>query len=405
MSGYESPEITAYRQQVRAWLEPHAAKYGASARRGLDMDQNLALGREWQALKAANGYACINLPRQYGGGGGTELQKIIFADEEARFGFPTVFFGVSLGMPVPIMLMHATEEQKQKYVPPAIRGETIWCQLFSEPAAGSDLAGLRTRAIRDGDNWILRGQKVWTTYAQYSDYGVIVARSDPSQVKHAGLTYFFVDMHAPGVEVRPIKMLGGDSEVNEVFFNDVVIPDSQRLGPVGGGFKVAMQTLMIERYAGMDESGFGPSLEQFIRLARTAELNGKPAIGNDLVRNEIAEWAVVQGGLGAIQSKALGAIERGAEPGPEASIFKPVLANLRQRISALAIDLQGNAGLVDDPELGPRDTFQRSWLEVPTLRIAGGSDEMLANTVAEKILGLPQDYRPDKGTPFDQLNK
>jgi alkylation response protein AidB-like acyl-CoA dehydrogenase len=401
----ESSEIAAYRNQVRAFLAPYIPQFGRDARRGLSMDEDCALGRRWQAIKAEHGYACINLPKEFGGGGGTEIQKIVFTEEEGRHGFPNVFFGVSLGMPIPMMLLYATEEQKRKLVPPAVRGENIWCQLFSEPSAGSDLAGLRLRATRDGDNWVLRGQKLWTTYAQYADYGVVVARHDPGVAKHAGLTYFWIDMRTPGIEVRPVKLLSGSTEVNEVFFNDVVIPDSCRLGKVGDGFKLAIHTLMIERYAGMDESGWGPSIHDFIANARNSQINGKPAIEHDQVRAEIAEWAMIQGGLGAIQARALGLIEQGREPGPEGSIFKPIMTNLRQRTSTLAIDLQGPAGLLDDVDLDARDTFQRSWISVPTSRIAGGTDETLANTIAEKILGLPQDYRPDKGIPFEQLVK
>lgn len=400
----ESAEIKAYRLRVREWMAPYAAEFGYAARRGLSMDDDIVLAQRWQSIKADHGYAAINMPKQYGGGGGSELEKIIFADEESRFGFPAFYLSISLGMPIPIMALWATEEQKMKYLPPAIRGDDIWCQLFSEPVAGSDLAGIRLRAIREGDNWILRGQKVWNSYAQYANYGIIVARHDTTLAKHAGLTYFFVDMRLPGVDVRPIKLLTGHSEVNEVFFNDVVIPDSCRLGKVGDGFKVAIQTLMIERYTGADESAFGPSLESFVELLSDAEFNGRPALESDLVRNEIAEWMILQGGMRAIQSKALAAIERGAEPGPEASIFKPLLCALRTRVSTLAMDVLGPQALADNPHLKHTDTDQRAWLAVPSIRIAGGTDEMLANTTAEKILGLPQDYRPDKGVPFDQLS-
>ncbi|EEF25911.1 acyl-CoA dehydrogenase, putative, partial [Ricinus communis] len=247
--------------------------------------------------------------------------------------------------------------------------------------------------------------KVWNSYAQYSDYGILVARHDPSLPKHDGLTYFIVDLRAPGVEVRPIKLLTGHSDLNEVFFNDVVIPDSYRLGKVGEGFKIAIQTLMMERYTGADESAFGPSIEDFVRLLGEAEFNGRPALESDLVRNEIAEWMILQGGMRAIQSKALAAIERGAAPGPEASIFKPLLCALRTRVSTLAMDMLGPQAVVDDAGLNMRDADQRAWLAIPSIRIAGGTDEMLANTIAEKILGLPQDYRPDKGVPFEQSDR
>ncbi|WP_370516112.1 acyl-CoA dehydrogenase family protein [Novosphingobium sp. Gsoil 351] len=279
----------------------------------------------------------------------------------------------------------------------------MWCQLFSEPSGGSDLAALRTKAEQDGNGWKLNGQKVWTSWAQYCDYGVIVARNDPTVAKHKGLTYFWVDMKAPGVEVRPIKLAGGDSHVNEVFFDDVKMTDEQRMGPVGGGFGVALHTLMIERYIATDSAGFGPHLDLFIDLAREVEINEKPALEDGRIRSAIARNYAMRSGLEAITSRAMKMMEAGMQPGPEGSLQKLVAVRSRQKLSELAIDLQGTTGLAFDPHAFVKEDWSTSWLNAPTGRIAGGSDEVLLNTIAEKILGLPQDHRPDKGVPFNMI--
>jgi alkylation response protein AidB-like acyl-CoA dehydrogenase len=231
-------EIEDYREQVRIFLERYAPRYSGPARVGLSSEADVALGRAWQKLKSEHGYAAITLPRPLGGGGGTPLQKVIFNQEEAEYDLPVQYFGISLGQPIPIMTLYASAQQQADLVPPAVRGETIWCQMFSEPAAGSDLAALRLSARREGDHWALDGQKLWTSWAHISDWGVLVARHDPSLPKHQGLTYFFVNMRTPGITVRPVRLLG-PSHVNEVFFDAVRVPDSQRLGAVGDGFKIA----------------------------------------------------------------------------------------------------------------------------------------------------------------------
>jgi alkylation response protein AidB-like acyl-CoA dehydrogenase len=265
------------------------------------------------------------------------------------------------------------------------------------------LAGLRLRAEQDGNGWKLNGQKLWTSYAQYADYGVIVARTDPSAQKHKGLTYFWVDMKAPGVTVRPIKLAGGDSHVNEVFFDDVRIDDSHRLSPVGGGFAVAMATLMIERYVATDSAGFGPHLDLFVSLAKDLRLGGKPAIQDGRIRSALARNYAMRNSLDAITARAMMMMRAGMDPGPEGSLNKLVSVRSRQKLSELAIDLQGTDALLFDEHAPTQDNWQTSWINAPTGRIAGGADEMLLNTIAEKILGLPQDYRPDKGVPFNQI--
>lgn len=394
-----APELEAFRARAIVFMDPHVAQFGQAARLGLSLDDDVALARRWQATKAAAGFAGLTFPTEYGGAGLSQIEQVLFVEEEAARGFPSAYFVISLSMPIPMMLRYATPEQKARFVPPALRGEEMWSQLFSEPSTGSDLAAVRTRAVRDGDDWILSGQKVWTTFAQYSDYGVIVARSDPDAPKHRGLTYFFVNLKAPGVTVRPIKQLHGAEEFNEVFFDDVRIPDAWRLGEVGAGFRLAVETLMIERYtAAADETGFGPPLEALVAVARAARVNGRPATEDGRVRAVIARAYATQQALSSIHDKSVMELAAGREPGPEGSIHKLVGSRGRREVAACALDLLGLQGLRFDASAHPRPKtdFAMSWLDQPTLRIAGGTDEMLLNTVAERILGLPQDYRPDK---------
>ncbi|MBA1204238.1 acyl-CoA dehydrogenase [Pseudomonas capeferrum] len=397
-------ELRCYREDAQAWLAEHAPRYSGQARHGLSFDDDLALARAWQAHKVEHGYGCITLPREYGGAGESELKKVIFCEEEMHYDLPLVYFGISLNNPLPIFLRYAPQAWKQKLGPATVRGELIWCQLFSEPSAGSDLASLRLKAVPTEGGWLLSGQKVWTSWAQIADWGVVVARTDASLPKHAGLTYFFLDMRSKGITVQPIRRLGEEKDLNEVFFDEVFVADEQRLGEVNGGFKVAVETLMIERYAVTDESGYGPTLENFIDLASKARLNGSPALADGEVRARIAETYVERQGLRAIHRRALEAFARGQEPGPEGAIRKLLLGRTRQNLAAMALDLLGANGAQLAAHGHSVNDFARAWLD-PSLRIAGGTDELLLNTLAERVLGLPQDHRPDKGVPFNALAK
>ncbi|MBA3942301.1 MAG: acyl-CoA dehydrogenase, partial [Sphingopyxis sp.] len=298
-------DLEAYRAKAAAWCEAMVPAFGKAARKGLSVEEDLVLGRSYQKAKFDAGFAGINWPTEYGGQGLGHIEKITFEGEEMKHGFPNVYFGISLGMPVPVLMQFGADRDfvKERVVK-ALKGEEIWCQLFSEPSGGTDLAGLRTRAETDGNGWKINGQKVWTSWAQYSDYGVIVVRTDPTVAKHKGLTYFWVDMKAPGVTVRPIKLAGGDSHVNEVFFDDVKISDDHRMSPVGGGFAVALTTLMIERYVATDSAGFGPHLDLFVDLAKDVKINGKPAIEDGRIRQQIARNYAMRAGLDSINRRA-----------------------------------------------------------------------------------------------------
>lgn len=397
-------DLEAWRAKAAAWCESVVPQFGKAARKGLTVEEDLALGRRYQSAKFDAGFAGINWPTELGGQGLGHIEKITFEAEEMKHGFPNVYFGISLGMPVPVLMQFGSDREfvKERVIK-ALKGEEIWCQLFSEPSGGTDLAGLRTRAETDGNGWKINGQKVWTSWAQYSDYGVIVVRTDPTVAKHKGLTYFWVDMKAPGVTVRPIKLAGGDSHVNEVFFDDVKISDDHRMSPVGGGFAVALTTLMIERYVATDSAGFGPHLDLFVDLAKELTLNGKPAIEDGRIRQQIARNYAMRAGLDSINRRTRLMMQAGMTPGPEGSLNKLVAVRSRQKLSELALDLQGTDAFLFDEHLSPKDDWATSWINAPTGRIAGGSDETLLNTIAERILGLPQDHRPDKGVPFNQI--
>ncbi len=401
----DSQEEAAYRAKARGWLEANAAPFARSnAELKADTRARLQVGKAWQALKAGAGYASITLPREIGGGGGTPLQDVIYRQEERRHGLPTDFFGIGLGMCIPTIVHRGTDAQRQRYVTNAIRGETVWCQLFSEPAAGSDLAGLRTRATRDGEGWVIEGQKVWTTVAHLADFGIVLTRTDPSVPKHRGLTMFIVDMKAPGVDVRPIKQLSGETEFNEVFFRAVRVPDENRIGNVGDGWNVALTTLMFERASAGMGLGFAGSPE-ILRLAREVDLGTGRAIEDQRVRERIADMWINEQALKLLSARAQTALSKGALPGPEQSINKLIEASQGQQAAYLAMDLLGEAGVLTHAELGDDwRKIERSWTWGAAMRIAGGSDEILRNIIAERVLGLPGDIRPDKDVAFNQLN-
>ena len=405
----DTPQEAAFRKEVRTWLEANAVQRASikSSRnsQSLTEKESLKRARAWQAKKLEAGYAAITWPKEYGGRGGTSMQQVIYNQEESNYAVERGFFEIGLGMCIPTLMAYATKEQSRRYVPVALRGEEIWCQLFSEPNAGSDLAGLQTRVEKKGDTWILNGQKVWTSGAHYSDYGVIVARSDPTVPKHKGLTYFFIDMKSPGVEVRPIKQITGEANFNEVFFTDVEIPDSQRLGEVGDGWKVSLTTLMNERLA-VGSPDDVADYQALFELARSTDWNGEPAIKNGEVRSKLADWYVQSQGLKYTKFRTLTALSKGHAPGPEASIGKVVSAAKMQDLASFAMDLEGVGGIITEKTTAPRGgLFQKQWLYAAGFRIAGGTDEILRNIIAERVLGLPSDIRVDKNVPFNKVPK
>ncbi|MFN4088584.1 MAG: acyl-CoA dehydrogenase family protein [Alphaproteobacteria bacterium] len=401
----DTPEEAAFRAEVRAFLDAAAERRTPDRHSfsvGYGSDDLVPVAKDFQRRKAAAGLAGITWPVEYGGRGMPQIHQVIYNQEEGEYLVPRGVFEIGLGMCIPTMMTFATEEQKQRFVGPALRGEEVWCQLFSEPAGGSDVAGLRTRAVRDGDDWIINGQKIWTSGAHFSDWGIIVVRTDPSAPKHKGLSFFFLDMKSPGIEVKRIKQIAGTSNFNEVFFTDVRIPDAQRLGKVGEGWRVAIATLMNERLAVGQTPA--PDFAEIFQLCRQLELEDGPAIRSPLVRDRLADWYVQQQGLKFARFRTMTALSRGETPGPESSMTKIVSANKRQAIAQFGIELMEAAGSVSDPSLAPmKAMMQEAILSSPGNRIAGGTDEILRNIIAERVLGLPQDVRVDKDIPFQDL--
>jgi alkylation response protein AidB-like acyl-CoA dehydrogenase len=404
----DTPEEAAFRAEVRAWIDANAPKHlhqalstagFGSGPQGID---TMAESKAWQKKKADAGWACLHWPKEYGGRGATPIERVIWGQEEGVYSGLSGLFIIGHGMCGPTMMAYASEEQKRRYLPPLASGEEIWCQLFSEPAGGSDLAGLRTRAEKDGDDWVINGQKIWTSGAQHSDFGILITRTDPTAPKHKGLTMFFLSMKSPGVEIRPIKQANGQSGFNEVYFTDVRIPDAQRLGAVNDGWRVSLTTLMNERLS--IGSGMPTGFAELFDLCCRIETPDGLAIDDRAVRSRLATWATRASGLKYTGFRAISALSRGETPGPENSIGKLVAGSTMQDIAAFALDLQGQAGVLTDPALAAANArFQAMLLRSPATRVEGGTDEILRNIIAERVLGLPADIRVDKDVPFNQI--
>ena len=359
----------------------------------------LAAAQAWRATRDDAGLAWISGPVELGGRGLPSSYERLYNGLEARYETPGGgFFTIGLGMVAPTILAHGTEVTRERYLKKMYRGDLVGCQLFSEPGAGSDLAGLQMRAERDGDEWRLTGQKVWTSGAHYSDIGEVICRTDPDQPKHKGLTGFVVDMRAPGVEVRALRQMTGGASFNEVFFNEVRVPDDHRLGDVNQGWTVALTTLMNERAAiGGGGGGGGAGTTQIAEMMRHFGVAQDPVLRDRLMKLHSATTVAR-----LTNQRALDKIKQGQLPGPELSTAKLALTNNQ----TLAADLIATV-------LGPRITANTgewgtfAWtqfvLGVPGMRVAGGTDEVMKNIVAERVLGLPKDPGVDSKTPFREL--
>jgi alkylation response protein AidB-like acyl-CoA dehydrogenase len=362
---------------------------------------SLAKAQAWRAKRFDAGLGWISGPTTYGGRELPGAFDRLYGQIEGRYKVPDQgFFGIGLGMVAPTIYAHATDEVRDAYLAKLYRGDLVACQLFSEPGAGSDLAGLQTRADRDGDEWILNGQKVWTSGAQYSDIGEIICRTDADMPKHKGLTGFVVDMHAPGVEVRPLRQMTGGASFNEVFFSDVRVHDSHRLGDVNQGWTVALTTLMNERASIGAGGGGGSGLGNVVRLSEMVRHFG--LADDPITRQELMKVYIGFQVSKYTNQRALDKIKRGQLPGPEMSIAKLSLTNNMWRSANFVATVLGPRVQADTGEWG---TF--AWSQflcgVPGMRVAGGTDEVMKNIVGERVLGLPKDPGIDATTPFRDL--
>ncbi|WP_454651839.1 acyl-CoA dehydrogenase [Bradyrhizobium liaoningense] len=405
----DTPQEAAFRETARKWIEANAPKdlhaelsKSSLGRIRLANRDIVDVGKAWQKKKFEGDWACLHWPKEYGGRGATPIERVIWQQEEGVYGKLTQPFQIGEGMCGPTVMAFGSEDAKRRYLPKLASGEEIWCQLFSEPSAGSDVAGLRTRAEKKGDSWVVNGQKIWTSGAHYSDYGLLIARTDPNVPKHKGLTMFFLDMKSPGVEVRPIKQANGMQEFNEVYFTDVVIPDSQRLGAVGEGWSVSLTTLMNERMS--IGARLATGVPEMFEFCSSLMLEDGLAIDDPAVRSKLASWAAKSNGLKYTSYRTISALSKGERPGPENSIGKLVSGMMLQDIATCAMDLQGAAGvLTGNDEETVQGQFQQMLLSSPSMRIAGGTDEILRNIIAERVLGLPGDIRVDKDVPYNKI--
>jgi len=380
----DSAEEAAFRAELRAWLATSLPEELRDHRGGASRFDG-PTGRDWSRMLHEAGYAGLTWPVEYGGEGRPPTYQAIFLEELARAEAPPHIGVIGLGMAGPTIMAHGSEEQRRRYLPRILSADEIWCQGFSEPGAGSDLAGVRTSARLDGDRFVLDGQKVWSSFAHIADFCILLARSDPDSSRHDGLTYLIVDMHAPGVEVRPLRQITGEAEFNEIFFAGVQVPTGNVLGEIGGGWTVAMTTLLHER--GTLGVALQAQLEVAVRqLLELARDRGATPIQRDAIARE---WIELQA-LRYTNRRALTRLEQTGIPGPEGSIAKLVWSEANQRLTKLALDLLGR----DAPLAGANAPYG-GWWQHQQLRSRGntieaGTSEILRSIVAERVLGLPR---------------
>jgi alkylation response protein AidB-like acyl-CoA dehydrogenase len=386
----DTSEEAAWRAECDQWLTQHLPR--------LDDAPGDPIGRAkaWQAIKFDAGLAKITWKPEYGGRNGTAMQQIIFNQEQARLRAPVDLFQVGLDFVAPTIRAHGSEWQRATYLRPLLRGEHVWCQIFSEPGAGSDVAGLATSAARDGDDWVLNGQKVWTSHAHFADYGEILCRTDPDAPKHRGITAFILDLRTPGVTVRPLKQMTGTADFNEIFLDGVRVPHANVLGDVDQGWQVAVTTLMNERSSLGSSAGSRPSavamrLGELARRRGTLDAVARQRIADIWIRSEIARF------LGL---RTLTAALQGRRPGPEGSVSKLASARLTVDTANLAMALLGPAGTA---AVGDDARWVNRFLWSPGYRIGGGTDEVNRNLVAERVLGLPGEPRDDDAIPWRDI--
>jgi alkylation response protein AidB-like acyl-CoA dehydrogenase len=391
-----TPEETAFRDGLRAWLREHWPEDWTKVRRRFESDTaQIAFLRDWQRRLHAAGYVGLHWPREYGGGGATIMEQAIFYEEMARAGAPELPNVIGLDMAGPALIAHGTERQKRTHLARILSAEHVFCQGFSEPGAGSDVAAAQTRAVRDGDDFVVTGQKVWTSYAHYAEWCILLARTNPDVPKHRGLTFFIVDMRAPGVSVRPLRQITGEAEFNEVFFDGVRVPAENVVGQVDGGWQVALTTLMFER---------GPrtisrqlmlrhGIDAALALARRQRRDGGVAAADPVLRQRLAQFFIDAEALRLSTLRALTRMLRGEPPGAEGSAAKLFWSETWQRLLELMLEIEGpyaalaggSAHAIDD------GYWQLRFLRSRGDTIAAGTSEINRNILGERVLGLPRE--------------
>jgi len=410
----DSPEQKEFREDFRQWLKEALPGGWTEAVDAGDEPGLEKLRQEhgfnpfaWQGKIGRSPYAAPLWPKDYGGLSGEPWMQQVVRSELLRHRLPTVAVNLlGVGLAGPTIIEHGTEKQKERYLRKILSGEEIWCQLFSEPGSGSDLASLSTRAMRDGDEWVVNGQKVWTSIAQFATFGMLLARTDPNVPKHEGLTYFICDMKAPGVEVRPLRQITGSSEFNEVFLNDVRIPESNRVGDVGDGWRCARTTLMNERVAlagvSLDPVSFTGGVRRDPWLSFLESVGDR---SDPVVRQRLAQIYIESEVKEITAFRANSARLSGQQPGPEGAVNKVFNAEFNQRRSNLAINANGMGGVAWMQGDKGAEARAQTFLRARANSIEGGTSEVLRNQMGERILGLPRDAELDKGSPWAEVKR
>ncbi|HVN85478.1 MAG TPA: acyl-CoA dehydrogenase [Candidatus Binatia bacterium] len=384
-----SPAEEAFRAELRTWLERNHPGPEPEA-----MDEFVRYGKAWQCKLYEAGWCGIAWPKEYGGRGATLIEQVIFQEETARARTPLPINLAGLTMGGPVLIAHGTDEQKRRYLHKILSAEEIWCQGFSEPNAGSDLAALKTRAVLVGDAFVVNGQKVWTSFARYADWCMLLVRTDPDAPKHRGITFLLVDMHSPGVTVRPLKQINGAEDFNEVFFEDVRVPRANVIGQINGGWDIAITTLMHERatltFSRQLQSR--TALDDMLRFARGWQQNGRPVLRAPLIRQQVAQAIIDSAAIRYTAYRSLTKTLRGGVPGPEGSIEKLFWSEMYQRQLDIALAIEGPyAQLVKGSAHVPDDgQWPLLMLYSRGRTIAAGSSEIQRNIIAERVLGLPR---------------
>jgi alkylation response protein AidB-like acyl-CoA dehydrogenase len=388
-----SPEQEAYRMEVRKWLEANQPPPMTQ----ID-EENSGDDVVWNRLKAWHtklydaGWAGLTWPKEYGGRGATFIEQVIFQQEMGRLGLPMGCNVLGVIMNGPALMQWGTEEQKKRYLQPILAGEEIWCEGMSEPGAGSDLAAIQCRAELKGDDFVVNGQKVWTTIAHRSHFCQLFVRTDPDAPKHKGMSALIVDMKSPGVTVRPLMQITGDSEFNEIFFEDVKVPKENLLGPMNQGWQVLVATLMHERFGiGETIGGTEQTLHALVDLAKRVQIGGHPAIEEDDIRQQLAQFAIEVAAKKYNGLRSLSRRLKGLQPGSEASISKLVSTDLGQRMVKFATRLLGEYAMLEShTPFAPRGDWMKRILASESMTIAGGTSMVQRNMIGERILGLPK---------------
>jgi alkylation response protein AidB-like acyl-CoA dehydrogenase len=389
-----SPEEERFRERVRKFLRENLPPdWGKGGGRPSGMSQ-IEFLKDWQRRLYENGFLGMSWPKEYGGQGASQIEMAIFNEEVARVRAPGPLNVLGLTMAGPTIITHGTDEQKKRHLPKILSCEEIWCQGFSEPNSGSDMASLKTRAELRGDEFIVNGQKVWTTLGHIADWCMLLVRTDPDAPKHRGISYLLVDMHSPGITVKPLRQMTGEAEFNEMFFDDVHVPRKNLLGPLNEGWRVATTTLMNERGTNALASvmRYRIVFDEIVDLARTTIRDGKPATADPLVRQQLAQFYVDLEMMRFTAYRTFSKILKGGNPGPEGSISKIAWSELNQRMMEFVMALEGPASQLvrgsDHAVQGGR--WQHHFLRSRANTIEAGTSEIQRNIIAERVLGLPK---------------